>query len=147
MVEAGVAAVLVALQTQPVNSISLLHVGLLFTQRVAVVEGRLWPLLLLVSFLQLLRHLVFGRGLRRLASRWRMPWGATCPLFLVLKPGMKSESSVSSAGFHSLILVNYMSFVANVQLENTLSNCTVTFETTPQSPKQKLCPFLPRKLH
>lgn len=113
MVEAGVAAVLVALQTQPVNSISLLHVGLLFTQRVAVVEGRLWPLLLLVSFLQLLRHLVFARGLRRLASRWRMPWGATCPLFLVLKPGMKSESSMSSTCYiHSLIFVNYRSFVA-----------------------------------
>lgn len=103
MMEAGVAAVLVALQTQPVNSICLLQVGLFFTQRAAVVEGHLGPLLLLVSFLQLFRHLVFGRGLRRLASRWRMPWGATCPLFLVLKPGTKSESSMSSTGYIQFI--------------------------------------------
>ncbi len=119
MLEPGVVAVLVALHTQPVNSISLLQVGLFFTQRAAVVKGHLGSLLLLVSFLQLLCHLVFGRGLRRLASRWRMAWGATCPLFLVLKPGMKSKSSMSSTGYvHSLIFVNYRSFVdASAYLE------------------------------
>lgn len=112
MMEPGVVAVLVTLHTQPVNSISLLQVGLFFTQRAAVVEGHLESLLLLVSFLQLLCHLVFGRGLRRLASRWRMTWGATRPLFLVLKPGMKNKSSMSSTGYtHSLIFVNYRSFV------------------------------------
>lgn len=64
VVQAGIRALLLGSQTKPLG---LRLQGLLLAYRVAVVEGRLWPLLLFLRLFQLLAQLVLGCRLGGLA--------------------------------------------------------------------------------
>lgn len=81
MVQAGIRAFFLRSEAKPLG---LRLQGLLLAHRVAVVKRCLWPLLLLLPFLQLLAQLVLGGWQGRL-SWWRwVSWGAARPLLRIL---------------------------------------------------------------